>query len=63
MKILKSDWRSCLSDRRLTDQLLISTEGEAIGDFDPDAAVAHWESCGTRQRRPFYNDSFKPKVL
>lgn len=63
MKFLKSDWRSCLSYSRLSDQLLIASKWEPVGEFDPDHAVAHWESFSIRQRRPFFNDTFKPKVI
>ena len=63
MKIQKSDWRSRLGDHNLSDLMLISMEGADIGEFDPDPAIQVWESDSVRARRPFFNDSNKPKVI
>jgi len=62
MKIQKSDWRSRLGDKNLTDLMLISMEGAEVGEFDPESAITCWESSSIRARRPFFNDSTMPKV-
>jgi hypothetical protein len=62
MKLQKSDWRSRLGDQNLSDLMLISMEGPEVGEFDPDQAIKQWESEGVRARRPFYNETEKPKV-
>ncbi|XP_053400145.1 uro-adherence factor A-like [Mercenaria mercenaria] len=49
LKITKSDWRSCLSDSHLSDQLMIMLESPDVKDFDPLAAIHIWNSSAKRR--------------
>ena len=48
-KRIKSDARSSLSVQRLSDLILISSEGPELSDFDPNDSVAKWMSSGRRK--------------
>ncbi|KAH3794623.1 hypothetical protein DPMN_148160 [Dreissena polymorpha] len=56
MKLVKNDWRSCLGESSLSDLMLIYSESESVGKYDPTDAVNWWNSSGKRSQRPFYND-------
>ena len=51
MRKTKSDWRNCLSDKALTDQMRVMLVGKDIESYDPDAAVKLWLNASTRPRR------------
>ena len=52
MKFVKSDWRSRLSDTRLSDLMTVLLEIPDVDQFDPSSAVKHWNHAGPRARRP-----------
>ena len=52
MKMVKSDWRSRLSDRHLSDMMTIQMETAEVDQFDPSPAVKLWTNAGPRNRRP-----------
>lgn len=48
-KRIKSHVRSCLSVQRLSDLILISSEGPELAEFDPQKSVNKWMSNGKRR--------------
>lgn len=48
LKITKSDWRSKLSDRHLSDQLTIMLESSEVVMYDPLAAIHLWNETPRR---------------
>jgi len=54
MKIIKTDWRSCLLDVNLSDLLMVLLETPEVGNFDPSEAICLWNAAGPRARRPNY---------
>ncbi|XP_067668254.1 zinc finger protein 862-like [Haliotis asinina] len=48
-KRIKSDVRSCLSVQRLSDLILISSEGPDLAEFNPEKSVNKWMSNGKRR--------------
>ena len=57
MKMVKSDWRSRLSDRHLSDLMTIQMETAEVDQFDPSPAVKLWTNAGPRNRRPDFVSS------
>ncbi|KAJ8049653.1 hypothetical protein HOLleu_02491 [Holothuria leucospilota] len=53
MKLVKSDWRSCLSSQILTCLIRIILQGPSIENFDPEAAITLWNTSALRARSPF----------
>jgi hypothetical protein len=54
MKLVKTDWRSCLNDKHLSDLLLVLLEAPDIDQFDPTPAMHLWMQGG--HRRPTFMD-------
>ena len=52
MKLIKTDWRSNLSNDNLTDLLHISFHMASIAEFYPTAAIHLWNNSRPRARRP-----------
>ena len=52
-KRIKSATRSSLSTSRLSDLILISTEGPELAEFDPKPSVQRWLDSTSAPRRPF----------
>ena len=52
MKLIKTDWRSCLRPEVLSDLLFVLFHSAEIEHFDPIPAVNVWTNAGTRSRRP-----------
>jgi len=53
MNLVMSDWRSCLLDTSLSDQLTVVLECPDVSAFDPSEAIHMWNS-GIRSRRTSY---------
>ena len=53
MKLIKTDWRSRLTDTHLSDLMQVHLEGAEIPQFDPKKAIHLWysNSGGSRTRR------------
>ena len=62
MKLVKTDWRSKLTDDHLTDLMTVQLEGEDLGVFDPKKAIALWYSEGSRSRRPEFSQSSQSEI-
>ena len=62
MRKTKSDWRNCLSDKALTDQMRVMLVGKDIESYDPDAAVKLWLNASARPRRMNVKTYRKRKV-
>ncbi|XP_053402979.1 uncharacterized protein LOC128558144 [Mercenaria mercenaria] len=58
--MIKNDWRSRLGDRRLSELIIINAVSQSVSEYNPELAIHHWNSNGTRKRRPFFNDEKKP---
>lgn len=56
-KIVKSDWRSILAFRNVTDLLLVQLEAPSIEDFDPMPAIQLWNKDSSRGRQCFNDTS------
>lgn len=54
MKMIKSDWRSSLSNTALNDLMTIMMLTPDVGDFNPIPAVELWSTSSIRSRRPDY---------
>lgn len=52
MKRVKSDWRSTLDNKTLTNLMRICLSSPSIGHFDPEPAIQFWHVNGERARRP-----------
>ncbi|KAG1663984.1 Proline dehydrogenase 1, mitochondrial [Nymphon striatum] len=52
MKLVKSDWRSVLKSKNLSDQLMIILATNDIDPYDPLPAIRLWKSAGSKPRRP-----------
>ena len=61
MNVVMSDWRSCLHDTSLPDQLTVVLECPDVSAFDPSEAIHLWNTAGVRSRRATFvlqdNDS------
>ena len=51
MKRIKSDWRSLLQPKTLTQLMSIKLNGPTLQDFNPLHATAQWWKTGPRRRR------------
>ena len=51
MKLVKSDWRSCLRPSILSDLLFIMLHAYDIPSYDPTDAINLWNLTGQRTRR------------
>ena len=51
MKRVKSDWRSCLQPKTLTQLMSIKLNGPSLKDFNPLHAIPQWWRVGPRRRR------------
>ncbi|KAG1664758.1 Flotillin-1 [Nymphon striatum] len=52
MKLVKSDWRSVLKSKNLSDQLMVILATNDIDQYDPLSAIRLWNSAGSKPRRP-----------
>ncbi|KAG1653506.1 E3 ubiquitin-protein ligase HUWE1 [Nymphon striatum] len=52
MKLVKSDWRSVLKSKNLSDQLMVILATNDIDQYDPLPAIRLWNSAGSKPRRP-----------
>ncbi|KAG1656200.1 Phosphatidylinositol 4-kinase beta [Nymphon striatum] len=52
MKLVKSDWRSVLKSKNLSDQLMTILATNDIDQYDPLPAIRLWNSAGSKPRRP-----------
>ena len=52
MKLVKTDWRNCLTDDALTDLIRINLHCADIKESNPDQAIHLWNKASTRGRRP-----------
>ena len=53
MKIVKTDWRSRLTDDSLSDLMLIKLDSPDVQEFDPQPAIDVWMQ---KKRMPDFND-------
>ena len=60
MKIVKTDWRNCLTDDALTDLVRINLHCADIKEFIPDQAIHLWNKASVRGRR-LNHDVWKKK--
>lgn len=56
MKLTKSNVRTRLSTRTLSDNMTVNLLTPSITEFDPTPAVNHWLSSSTAPRRPNFMD-------
>ncbi|KAG1667874.1 Coronin-7 [Nymphon striatum] len=52
MKLVKSDWRSVLKSKNLSDQLMVILATNDIDQYDPLPAIRLWNSAGSKPKRP-----------
>ncbi|KAG1673920.1 YTH domain-containing protein 1 [Nymphon striatum] len=52
MKLVKSDWRSVLKSKNLSDQLMVILATNDIDQYDPLPAIRLWNSAGSKPRHP-----------
>ena len=52
MKIIKSDWRTRLTNPALNDQMVILLSGSSVDSFNPGPAIDLWHEEAIRPRRP-----------
>ena len=52
MKLVKTDWRNCLTYDALTDLIRINLHCADIKEFNPHQAIHLWNKTSTRGRRP-----------
>ena len=52
MKLVKTDWRNCLTDDALTDLIRIKLHCADIKEFNPDQAIHQWNKASIRGLRP-----------
>ena len=50
MKLVKTDWRNCLTDDALTDLIQINLHFADIKEFNPDQAIDLWNKASIRGR-------------
>ncbi|KAG7157174.1 hypothetical protein Hamer_G010016 [Homarus americanus] len=48
VKLIKTDWRSRLTDDHLTDLMVVQLQTECVGNFNPDKAIARFLTTGAR---------------
>ena len=53
MKYAKNNFRSCLSDDHLIDQMTIMLDGKTESTFDPYPAIHLWNQSSTRGKNSF----------
>ena len=53
MKLIKTDWRSRLTDDSLSDLMVIKLDSPDVQEFDPNPALAVWME---KKRMPEFND-------
>ena len=53
MKYAKNDFRSCLLDDNLTDQMMIMHDGKTESTFDLYPAIHLWNQSSTRGKNSF----------
>ncbi|XP_070548860.1 uncharacterized protein [Ptychodera flava] len=58
MKIVKTDWRSRLTDSSLSDLMMVQLNSPSIETFDPHDSINIWLK---KSRRPCFNESNKTK--
>ena len=49
LKLVKTDWRSKLTEEHLSDLLLVQMQSATVADFSPDKAIARFLSSGSRR--------------
>ncbi|KAG7164338.1 cleavage and polyadenylation specificity factor subunit 2-like [Homarus americanus] len=49
VKLIKTDWRSRLTDDHLTDLMVVQLQTECVGNFNPDKAIARFLTTGARR--------------
>ncbi|KAG7167157.1 Zinc finger protein 862-like 4, partial [Homarus americanus] len=49
VKLLKTDWRSRLTDDHLTDLMVVQLQTESVGNFNPDKAIARFLTTGAHR--------------
>ncbi|KAG7168422.1 hypothetical protein Hamer_G002465, partial [Homarus americanus] len=49
VKLIKTDWRSRLTDDHLTDLMVVQLQTESVGNFSPDKAIARFLTTGARR--------------
>ena len=52
MKLVKTDWRNCLTDEAVTDLIRIILHSADIKEYNPDQAVHQWRKASIRGWRP-----------
>ena len=50
MKLVKTDWRNCLTDDAFTDLIQINLHCADIKEFNPDQAIDLWNTASIRGR-------------
>ena len=50
MKLVKTDWRNCLTDDAVTDLIQINLHCADIKEFNPDQAIHRWNKASIRGR-------------
>ena len=50
MKLVKTDWRNCLTDDAFTDLIKINLHCADIQEFNPDQAIDLWNKASIRGR-------------
>ena len=50
MKLVKTDWRNCLTDDAFTDLIQINLHCADIKEFNPDQAIHLWNKASIRGR-------------
>ena len=54
MKIIKTDWRSRLTDDSVSDLMTIKFDSPEVKDFDPQPAIDVWL---LKKRMPYFSDN------
>lgn len=52
MKVIKTDWRSCLGDTTLSQLMRVKLEAAPIPEFDPLPAIKHFVTIKDRRKVP-----------
>ncbi|KAG7153335.1 Zinc finger protein 862-like 6 [Homarus americanus] len=49
VKLIKTDWCSRLTDAHLKDLMVVQLQTECVGNFNPDKAIARFQTTGARR--------------
>ena len=61
LKLLKTSFRSSLSEKHLNNSLAIKMLSKPISEYDPSEAIDFWNTSGLCVRRPVFKDKSRAK--